>query len=390
LSKDKDNSNNLNYNSGFSLVDILLIFIKHRKKIFIISGIACFISIILYFFVFDLIYFSEASIKSSSKSTSLLSGFGDLPDLGGLDDISLGGSKSAKELASYEEILLSRRCLEELITKFGFMERDKIEFMEDALKNFRENKLVIKIDKISGIMRVGFYDKDPELAKQCVEFLLQKLDKINIELNVTNARNNREFIEKRYLQAKEDLAQAEDSLKSFQIIYGVAPDLQTKASAQAVFTIESDLKAEEVKLDVLKKILSSDQPEVKIQEAKINSLKSKIDEIKNSTDISDLIRLGNSPQILLSYLRLQRNIEIQSKIIAFLLPLYEQAKIEEKRETPTVLILDTPVVAEKKSKPKRLTMVIVFTFFGFIFGIAYFIAYDKFIILKSNLKGKTS
>ena len=36
-----------------------------------------------------------------------------------------------------------------------------------------------------------------------VDFLLAKLDKINIEINVQNAKNNREFIEKRYFQAKE-------------------------------------------------------------------------------------------------------------------------------------------------------------------------------------------
>ena len=205
-----------------------------------------------------------------------------------------------------------------------------------------------------------------------VYFLLDKLNKINIEMSVQNAKNNREFIEKRYFQAKEDLARSEDSLKSFQMIYGIAPDLQIKASAQSVFTLEAELKAEEVKLDVIKKILSSDQPEVKLQEAKVSSLRDKITGIETSTDLNDFLRLGNSPQIAISFLRLQRDIEIQTKILTFVLPIYEQAKIEEKRETPTIIILDKPYIAERKTKPKRLTMTIIFTFFGF--ALAYSLA----------------
>ncbi len=116
---------------------------------------------------------------------------------------------------------------------------------------------------------------------------------------------------------------------------------------------------------MLKQILSSDQLEVKTEEAKINALKEQISNIKNSTDLNDFLRLGNSPQIALSFIRLQRDVEIQTKIMTFLLPVYEQAKIEEKRETPTITVLDKPYVAEKKTKPKRLTMVVSMDFCGF-------------------------
>jgi len=341
----------------------------------------------LYFFVFDLIYYSTATIKSTSKSSGLLGALdAGLPDIGGLDDLGIGGGKSAKELAAYQEILTSRRCLEELINKFGLMQRDEYDFMEDALKDFRENKLKLTQEKISDVLFVGVFDKDPKLAKEMVEFLLQQLNQINIEMNVTNAKNNREFIEKRYEQAKLDLNRVEDSLKSFQMIYGIAPDLQIKASAQSVFTLEAELKAEEVKLDVIKKILSADQPEVKMQEAKVSSLRTKIFQIQNSTDLDDFLRLGNSPIIAMSFLRLQREMEIQTKILTFMIPVFEQAKIEEKRETPTIIILDKPFIAEKKSKPKRLTMVILISIIGFVLSIVYFLSLEKIKVIIEKLK----
>lgn len=382
---DKDKLKNDVNSQTLTVLDIITIFLKNKKNIFIITGIVFAVSTILYFFVFDLIYMSTASIKSTSKSGGLLGALeGGLPDIGGLDDLGLSGGKSAKELASYQDILTSRRCLEALINKFGLMERDEFDYMEDAIKDFRESKIKLTQEKVSDILYIGVYDKDPVLAKKMVEFLLEELNKINIEMNVLNAKNNREFIENRYLQSKVDLNRVEDSLKAFQMIYGIAPDLQIKASAQSVFTLEAELKAEEVKLDVIKKILNQEEPEVKMQQAKVNSLKNKIADIQNSTNLNDFIRLGNSPNIAMSYLRLQRDLEIQTKILTFLIPIYEQAKIEEKRETPTIIVLDKPYVAEKKTKPKRLTMVLLFTVLGFIIGLTYFILYEKYLNLKSQ------
>jgi len=371
---------------NINLLDILVIFLKWKKQILFSTGIICIISIVLYFFVYDLIFFSYSTIKSDPKASSIIGTGIEIPDIGDLGDLDMTGGKSGKQLASYEKILTSRRCLEGLILKFNLMERDEYRFMEDAIKDFAEEKLEIKTDKQSGIMTIGVYDKDPVLAKDMVEYLLHQLDIINIELSIQSAKNNRMFIETRFYNAKDDLTKSEDSLKSFQLIYGIAPDLQIKASAQSIFTLEAELKAEEVKLDVLKKILSADQPEVKTQEAKVNSLKSKIVEINTSTDLGDFLRLGNSAQVAMSFLRLQRNVEIQTKIMTFLLPLYEQAKIEEKKETPTILILDKPVVAEKKKKPKRLTMVVLITFGGLVFSLIFFGLYDKSRTILSKIK----
>lgn len=354
-----------NKQEKLNILDSVIILLKWKKWILWGTMIVTIISIILYFFVFDLIFYSTASIKSSGKNFSMLMGLDGIGDIGGLGDL-VGGSSSSKELSYYIEVISSRRLLEPLIVKFGLMERDEYQYMEDAIKSFKKDKLFVDFDKLSGILTIGVYDKDPALAKEMVEFIISELNRINIEISVLNAKNNREFIEKRYYQSKEDLTHAEDSLKAFQLIYGVAPDLQIKAAAQSLFTLEAELKSEEVKLDVLKKMLSADQPEVKVQESKIASLQNKISEIQNSTSVTDFLSLGNSPNVVQSYIRLQRDIEIQTKILAFILPLYEQAKIEEKKETPTILVLDKPYIAERKTKPKRLTMVVV-TFFLSLF-----------------------
>ena len=65
-----------------------------------------------------------------------------------------------------------------------------------------------------------------------------------------------------------------------------------------------------------------------------------------------LIPLRQAPELGKEYIRLFRDVEIQYKILQFITPLYEQAKVEEQRSTPSVIILDHATVPERKAKPK--------------------------------------
>jgi capsule polysaccharide export protein KpsE/RkpR len=362
----------------FTLFDYFLVLKKHRTAIISITAGFLLLSIILYFFVIPPLFLSSATVKTTSKTSGLagmlassgISGLGDVSDLA-------GGATGSTELALYENILSSRRCIEETINKFGLFERYNEKYMQEAVKHFRDEQLEIIKDKVAGTMVIGVYEKDPQLAKDITEFLITQLNKINTELSVQNARNNREFIEQRYIQAKADLKQSEDSLKQYQNVFGIAPDVTTKAAVQSQIQIEGEIKSEEVKLDLLQKILSPDQTEIQMQQEKIKALKKKLEEINSSDNQNEFLKLKGSPDIVMNYLRLTRNVEIQNKILTFILPVYEQAKIDEKKETPTVLILDQPFVPEKKTKPKRLPMVILFTAVGFILSFGGFFVYDK-------------
>ncbi len=362
----------------FTLFDYFLVLKKHRTAIISITAGFLLLSIILFFFIIPPLFLSSATVKTTSKSNGLagmLAGSG----ISGLGDVSelAGGATGSTELALYENILSSRRCIEETINKFGLFERYNEKYMQEAVKHFRDEQLEIIKDKVAGTMVIGVYEKDPQLAKDITEFLITQLNKINTELSVQNARNNREFIEQRYIQAKADLKQSEDSLKQYQNVFGIAPDVTTKAAVQSQIQIEGEIKSEEVKLDLLQKILSPDQTEIKMQQEKIKALKKKLEEINSSDNQNEFLKLKGSPDIVMNYLRLTRNVEIQNKILTFILPVYEQAKIDEKKETPTVLILDQPFVPEKKTKPKRLPMVILFTAVGFILSFGGFFVYDK-------------
>ena len=361
----------------YFISDFIKTVIEFRKKILIFTFTGFLISVILFFFVFDPIFYSSGTVKTISSKLDLggLISSG-IPDIGDLGDIA-GSSGVAKELALYETILTSRRSLEELIIKFNIMEINEYKFMQDAVKDFRENVMEIKKDKVAGTLEIGVYDKDPQKAKEMSEFLIFQLNKINSELNIQNAKNNREFIEKRYDLAKLDLRKTEDSLEFFQNKYGISPDYQVQASLKANIELESEIKSEEIKLELLQKILSPDQPEIKTQTEKLKILKEQLNTLETSPFEESNLNMKGSPKIVLNFLRLKRDLEIQNKILTTLIPILEQSKIQEKRDTPSVLVIDNPALPERKTKPKRVISIMFITILFFLISSLYFISKNR-------------
>jgi len=79
------------------------------------------------------------------------------------------------------------------------------------------------------------------------------------------------------------------------------------------------------------------------------------------------------PELGIAYLRLYRDFTIQQRIYETIVPILEQARIEEQRDTPTLLVLDKPVVPEMAYAPRKRVIVTIFFFIALIvsIGIAF-------------------
>jgi capsule polysaccharide export protein KpsE/RkpR len=227
------------------------------------------------------------------------------------------------------------------------------------------------------------YDKNPQRAANMANYFVEMLNKTNTELQGQNARGNRQFIEERYKKNLSDLANAEDSLKFFQKKYGVvALPEQTEASIKAAAEITGQLAIKEVQANVLRRTQSADNPSVIATQIEIDELRNKLSQMNEGTNIPQnemkvFVPFNKMPDLGGEYIRWFRDVEIQYKILQFITPLYEQAKVEENRQTPSVLLLDKASPAERKAKPKvslyaliafvvstLLSMLVVFSFEG--------------------------
>jgi len=262
------------------------------------------------------------------------------------------------EAERYVGILKSENALIKVVDKFGLTKIYDITSYPrmNTIKELLGNVQLEITDE--GTLQINVYDKDPQRAAGMANYFVEILNEINSNLQVQNARGNRAFIEQRYNKNLEDIRKSEEALKTFQLKFGViAMPEQTEASIKAGATIYARLAAKEIELSVLKRTLSETHPSITAAQIEVDEIKKKLSEMnsgsKSPTDeMKILVPFRQAPQLAADYVRLYRDVEIQYKILQFITPLFEQAKVEEQRSTPSVVVLDKALVPERKAKPK--------------------------------------
>ena len=59
----------------------------------------------------------------------------------------------------------------------------------------------------------------------------------------------------------------------------------------------------------------------------------------------------------IQYLRTYREVEIQQSILEIVMPMYEQAKVEEQKSMPTIMLMDKAIAPQLKYSPKRSVII---------------------------------
>jgi tyrosine-protein kinase Etk/Wzc len=354
---------------GKALLDFLAIITAWRKLIvrfvFITTVVAVVIALLS-----PKWYKATASVFPAEKA-DMFAGLEGISSL--VRSISPGRSLSAltgsSEMDRYRAILTSETVLQKVIDRFNLTKVYEVTNYprEKTMKELLSNVSFEIADE--GDLQIIVYDMDPQRAADMANYFVRVLNETNSELQVQNARANREFIESRYNKNLSDIRGAEDSLKVFQQKHGVvALPEQLEASIKAMAEIYGKMEVQDVQLTVLRQTLASGHPSIRAAEIELEAMQDKIRRLNNGTDgaqgdVKVLVPFKLAPQLGAEYIRRYRDVEIQYKILQFVTPLYEQAKVEEQRATPSVIVLDSAQVPERKAKPKialygLLTMVV--------------------------------
>lgn len=281
-------------------------------------------------------------------------------------------------------ILKSRSVGEAVVQKENLMEAYKTKSLENALRELFSH-VSVKVTQ-EGLISLSYEDKDRIRASNVANRFVEELDRINRETSSSQAKNARMFIEKRLTQTQKELTRAEENLRRFQEENKtILLNEQMKAAIEKAADLKAQMVSSEIDLNVLSKTLSFSHPQIK-------SLRSRINEIKKQLEI---LQLGNQeedsegktvldvpfaevPSLSLKLARLVREVKIQEGIFGLLTQQYEQYKIQETKDTPTIQILDRAVPPERRAKPKRALLVglsgilSIFASLVFIFGLEYF------------------
>jgi len=360
-----------NQQDWFAGQDVLAMFAKWRKFIFVnilvVSIGAIGISLIL--------------PKWYKASTSILppKEQGGISSLGMAGALLKGAGSSFGKIGSlsnnsgaynYLAILKSRSLAEAVIRKFNLFDAYGIpdNSTELALKEFGSN-VSFEVQSEDFIL-IEASDKDPERAADIANYIVEMLNVVSIRLGTQEAHSNREFIEQRVNKIYLDLHKAEDALRAFQEKSQMP--LGTDASTSAISSIAElyAMKAKkEIEIAILERTVSKDNPVLVQYKIEQNEIEKKV---------------AGVPEAGISTLRLYREVMIQQKILEFVLPLLEQARVDEQKNIPVTLVLDRATVPEKKDRPKRSLIVGASALSALLLSILYIVVAEKLKHLKQT------
>ncbi|MEE2708971.1 MAG: GNVR domain-containing protein [Gemmatimonadota bacterium] len=365
-----------------SVLDYLQILLTRRWMIFKVVFLAGVASIGISLLIPNT-YTARATIlppeQGSSSGLEALMGNSNIPvDMLGIPGIS--------ELSSsgdlFVEIILSRSLNELLVDQYNLVEVYEVDNRFRAIEQLQAS-VSVSVEN-SGIISLSVDDRDPNLAADLANTFINELDRFNKEKNMTGAKNTRLFVEKRLLDTRKDLEKALAALQAFQEQYQlISLPEQAKMLVEAAAEVESQLQIRELEIAVLRKILNTQHPSIVQIQMEIDELKKQLNHLtlgdkigtpaRSSAGTDDgrvNIPFNQIPALQLQLGQLMVNVKVQQSVVEMLLKQYEQAKIQEVRDTPTVRILDAAVPPDLKSGPKRSLIVIMSTVLSLLLGVS--------------------
>ncbi len=293
----------------------------------------------------------------------------------------LGLGVASDEINNYITILKSRRLRETIIREFNLMEKYRAKTIESALKRL-DSKIDLEVTD-EGALVFSILDRDSLQAKLMADAILRELGTTTVSLRTRASQRNRRFINSRIVSVKEELARVEQAMGEFTARYGTfgLPTQMTVVIDQLI-QMEVALADAEIEYDIASASLDEKHPQLEILRIQRDKIKAKVEDLMAGKGKSDLLPNPKElPDVTVEYARLIRDIEILSALLEFLYPQYEQARLQEAKDEPTMLAMDYPRVPQKKDKPKRLLIVLASGLFSLMIS-------SVWVVLRPQLSQK--
>ena len=347
-----------------SLLEILIV-IGRRKKFLARSTLSVAALTLIVTLLLPKSYTATTSVlppqQNSNIGAALLSQVGNLGALGSLAGSSLG----LKNPADLPIALLKSRSVEDaMIQRFDLMKLYKEKKLSDARKALEKHTSIESKVK-DGIIRIEIEDRSPQRASEMANAYVDEYRKLSAHLAITEAGQRRLFFEQQLVDAKNNLAGAEEALKASQQKSGMIQlDSQAKALIESVAALRAQIVAKEVQIKSLSLSETPSNPDILMAREQLSALQSQLRQLggTQSGEDSDLIvPRGKIPEAGMEYVRKLRDVKYNELIFELLAKEFELAKLDEAREGALIQVVDPAITPDRKSFPKISIIVPVVT-----------------------------
>ncbi len=331
------------------LIEVL----ARERRLLWLYPLAVTVLVVLVSFLFPNVYRSTVSILPPERDFQSMS----VP-LGDLKSLASGGM-SLPLMATPSDILgavlMSRTVRDSVVAKYSLDRRWGISF--DRAVSRLLDQSGVKVEQ-TGV--VGFWasDRDRFFADTLVNALVEEADRLNRAIVTNKARQTREFVEGRLTETKAQLDLASRALEEFQSRHrSVALEAQITAMVGNAAKLKAQLTADQIELSTLEGTLSEEHFRVRQLRTRIRETRKQLEDMESSamgdSGASASTEIAGLPRIGQELAEKVRDVKIAEALYTLLTEQYENAHIQERRDTPSFSVLDRAERGGRKVSPKR-------------------------------------
>jgi len=380
-----ETNNNQTDNKNFDAVFYIALLIKHKIFIIIVTAISCIASVIITLLMPN---WYSATVNAVPPKKAIGSLFENAmtnisSTLREFGLTKLGGGQT--EGYSYLVLLNSRTVKDSMIIRFDLAKEYDIpdSLHSEILKEFEDN---IEIEyETEGNYSITATDKNKNRVAEMANTYINISNNLAEKILHAEATKSREYIEKRLNAVDSTLRNISDSLQKFsRKTFLFSPLDQAKSISTAYADIKAELIQQEIMHELLKNKYGENDPYTQIQKDLIGKIRNKVSEVETKPGFAGNFPLKNATSVGIEYLRLYAEYETFSKVKGFLQPMFEDAKLDESRQTMSLVVVDTAIKPDKKTKPKRSLIVLGATFGGFTLSILMILLLNGYKNINNN------
>jgi len=373
-------------NKNYTFVNLLYLFTKWRKVFIINIIIVGTISLVISFLLPK--WYKASAVVLPPEETNIGSGFASLLSSLPMGGLGLGGG-SGSEL-TYMAILKSESLRREIISEYKLQDFYGKETIYETLLAF-DSDFDVQLTEENMIM-ITYEYTDSLIVADIVNYIVSKLGQISTLLTLERAENTKKFIETRYFQNLKDIDSLSNEMKIFQNKFGILElGEQTKAMITAIADIEANVLIKKAELEAIEINYGNNSPQFNFAKTSLETLEKQFNKLKlgtsdlaNAPFSSMFLSVEKLPELAQKYAKIYSELLLQSKLQEFLLPEYEQAKLQLLKKKPTLQVIDSAIPPDKKSKPKKALVILGALLVSFILNFLYMIFIEHFVWMKSN------
>jgi len=202
------------------------------------------------------------------------------------------------------------------------------------------------------------------------------LGKLLNRLAVTEAQQRRLFFEKQLLNAKDNLAKAEQALKASGV-NSSALKASPVAAVEGLAKLKAGITAQEIKLASMRGYLTEAAPDFKQAQTELVAMRGQMARAEREEPASTGVNSGDS-----DYIAKFRDFKYHETLLELFAKQYEMARVDESREGAVIQVLDVAQPPERKSKPKKAQIAMITT-------LATGFALLLFVLIRQALRSAT-